>query len=177
MQQRLRRHRHGALDRLRSHYSRRDDARYDGTRDAASHQGGAAHHARHHGDQERGGEYHGQGHRVEDRRLHHQARQSQPSPAVDQEERAFAAARHRADHGRLPRRVRAHSLHVPDGLVVLGVEHALPQDNGVGDRFGRLGRSEHQGGAGVPEERGESGVQQVRAPQLLQLDQQARFGG
>ena len=53
-------HRHG---RVRPpydlHYSRRDDARHDGTRDAASHKGGEAHHTRHHGDQERGGEYHG----------------------------------------------------------------------------------------------------------------------
>ena len=48
---------------------------------------------------------------LEDRRLPHQARQPQPGAAVDQEERPPAAARDRADDGRLPRRSSAASPH------------------------------------------------------------------
>ena len=43
----------------------------------------------------------------------------------------------------------------------------------MGGRTGGIHRPEHQGGADLPEKRGQPGVLQVRAPQLLQLDQQA----
>ncbi len=52
----------------------------------------------------------------------------------------------------------------PNQVLLSIKKNVHSQQLGVGDRFGRLGRPKHQGGAGVPEERGESGVQQVRAP-------------
>ena len=138
-------------------------------------QGGAPHHARHHGDQERGGEHHGQGRRLEDRRLPHQAREPQSGAALDQEERPPAAARHRADHGRLPFGIRTHLLVAADGRDLRRLVFAVPQAGQLGGRSFGIHRPEHQGGADLPENRGQSGVLQVRAPQLLQLDQQA-FG-
>ena len=152
---------------------RRDDARHDGARDPPQDQGGAPHDARHHGDQERGGEHHGQGRRLEDRRLPHQTRQPQSGAALDQEERAPAAARHRADHGRLPVGIRAYLLVAADGRDLFGLVLALPQAHQLGGRAFGIHRPGHQGGAHLPEDRGEPGILQVRTPQLLQLDQQA----
>ena len=41
---------------------------------------------------------------------YHQARQSQPGTPLDKEKRTFPTARHRAEHRRLPCRIRAHLL-------------------------------------------------------------------
>ena len=54
-----------------------------------------------------------------------------------------------------------------------GLVLALPQAHQLGGRAFGIHRPGHQGGADLPEDRGEPGVLQVRAPQLLQLDQQA----
>ena len=87
-----------------------------------------------------------------------------------------AAARHRADHGRLPLGVRAHHLVAPAGRDVPGLVFDLPPAHRLGDRaFGILG-PEHPRGALLPERRGQSGVLQIRPPQLLQLDQPPHGG-
>ncbi len=173
-QQRLRRGRHGHGHGIRPYHPRRDDARHDGAGNAAADKERAPSNARDNGHQERGGEHHGQGHRLEDSRLHHKAGQPQSGAAFDQEEPAFAAARHRADHGRLPRRVRAHSCAAADGSDISGLVRALPPADRLGDRAGRLDRPEHQGGARLSEERGQPGILQVRQTQLLRLDQPPR---
>ncbi len=171
MQQRLRRHRHGLGGLLRPHHPRRNDARHDGARNPAQNQGNPPDDPRHHGDQERGGEHHGQGRRLENRRLPHQAREPQSSTPLHQKERPFATIGHRTDHSRLPVGVRAHLRIVADGRNVPRLVFALPQNHLVGNRTGILDRPKHQRNSALPENRGQSGVLQVRAPELLQLDQ------
>ena len=174
LQQRIRRDRHGNGRQLRSHHPGRDDAGYDRTRNPAENQGGTPHYSGHHGHQERGGEHHGQGRRVEDRRLPHQTRESKPGAALDQEERPLPATGHRTDHGRLPGGIRTPLLGTPDGRQLRRLVQRLSPDHELGDRALRFDRPKHQGGHRIPEARSQPGVLQVRPPELLRLDQQAR---
>ena len=161
---------------LRPDHPRRDDARHDRTRNPAQDQGGAPDDARHHGHQERRGEHHGQGRGIEDRRLPHQAREPQPGAAVDQEERPPAAARHRADHGRLPRRssgASPSSLQMAENVLRTGAtiyrRHHRRGRSSLSESIGRGASSEVLSATRTSEANQE--FCEIRAPQLLQLDQ------
>ena len=77
--------------------ARRDDAGPDGLGDAAAHQADHAGNACGDVHEERGGEHHGPGHRLEDCRLPHQAREPDADSADAEEEHPQARNRHRGD--------------------------------------------------------------------------------
>ena len=76
-------------------------------------------------------------------------------------------ADYRAEFGRL-----SSALQMADRLRRL-VQRLSP-DHELGDRALRFDRPKHQGGHRIPEARSQPGVLQVRPPELLRLDQQAR---
>ena len=100
------------------HYARikqLDNGRYTiqnsvhGAGDAITHQGDTAHRARGDGDQKRRGEHHEPGHRGQDCRLPHQARQPQPDTAGTEEEYPQERYHHRDHQHQLPAKHGAHS--------------------------------------------------------------------
>ena len=85
-EQRNRCHRRVQAAQVRPGAARRDDARHQRTRNAATDKGAVACHTRSDGDEERGGEHHGSGYRLEDCRLSDKACEPQPDSAHAEEE-------------------------------------------------------------------------------------------
>ena len=128
-----------------------------------------SHHSRHHGDQERGGEHHEQGHRVEDRRPPERFLGT-PTRCCHRSRRTYTSSSWSPSRPR-PTTARISGVSAPrsNGRHVPGTgARDLPQAPLPGRSSCRIHGPEHQGGAFLPAPTGgQTRVLLVRTPQLL----------